>query len=102
MRLVSLTFAGYRRFGERTKINLDGKLIALVGPNEAGKTTILEALARMLDESPISQRERTRPSEPPIRTLRSSRFGCLSTTILPALRYATARSRHDGSSWDTR
>ena len=61
---MSLTLAGYRRFGERTKINLDGKLIALVGPNEAGKTTILEALARMLDESPISQRERTRPSEP--------------------------------------
>jgi predicted ATP-dependent endonuclease of OLD family len=64
MRLVKLTLAGYKRFGEKTPVNLDGKLIALVGPNEAGKTTILQALTRMVDESPISPRERTRPSEP--------------------------------------
>jgi energy-coupling factor transporter ATP-binding protein EcfA2 len=64
MRLVKLSLAGYKRFSEKTSVNLDGKLIALVGPNEAGKTTILQALARMFDTSPISQRERTRPSEP--------------------------------------
>ena len=102
MRLVSLTLAGYRRFGERTKINLDGKLIALVGPNEAGKTTILEALARMLTSRRYPSGSGRALQSPPIRTLRSSRFGYLSRTTLLALRYPMARSRHGGSSWDTR
>jgi len=60
MRLISVELEGYRRFKHRTKIFLDGKLTALVGPNEAGKSTILAALERLDDGDPIAARDRTR------------------------------------------
>jgi predicted ATP-dependent endonuclease of OLD family len=46
MRLVSARIKGYGRLVD-TKINLDSKVIAVVGPNEAGKTTLLKALAQI-------------------------------------------------------
>jgi hypothetical protein len=64
MRLITIWLEGYKRFQERTKINFDGKLIALVGPNEAGKTTVLSALGRLNDDGAITLAERTRPSNP--------------------------------------
>ncbi|MFL5780632.1 MAG: ATP-dependent nuclease [Thermoleophilaceae bacterium] len=60
MRLISLQLHGFRRFAERTKVVFDGKLTALVGPNEAGKTTVLDALRRLDDSEPINQLDRTR------------------------------------------
>jgi predicted ATP-dependent endonuclease of OLD family len=44
MKLLSATIHGYKRFGKKSTINLDGKLIALIGPNEAGKSSLLNAL----------------------------------------------------------
>lgn len=64
MRLIKIKIAGYRRFKDPTTINFDGKLIALVGPNEAGKSTILEAVERVGDTDPISIQERTRATVP--------------------------------------
>jgi predicted ATP-dependent endonuclease of OLD family len=44
MELKSLTLKGFRRFAQKTKLSLEGKLVALVGSNEAGKTSLLQAV----------------------------------------------------------
>ena len=59
MRLVSLDLDGYRRF-VKSKINFDSPMIAIVGPNEAGKTSVLEALMRLRSGVPFPPRELTR------------------------------------------
>lgn len=59
MRLISARVKGYGRIVD-SKVNLDAKVIAVVGPNEAGKTTLLNALA-FVDrggEIPLPQRSR--------------------------------------------
>ena len=43
MHLVWFELHGYKRFALPTKLHVDGKLIAIVGPNEAGKTSLLDA-----------------------------------------------------------
>jgi predicted ATP-dependent endonuclease of OLD family len=47
MRLISVELHGFRRFRNKTKMQLDGKLIAIIGSNEAGKSSFLEALQRL-------------------------------------------------------
>jgi energy-coupling factor transporter ATP-binding protein EcfA2 len=59
LRLIAAEIKGFGRIAD-AKINLDGKVIAIVGPNEAGKTTLLKALAHLdtSDELPLWQRSR--------------------------------------------
>lgn len=47
MKLISVTVNGFRRFKNETKMDLDGKLIAIVGANEAGKSSFLEVLQEL-------------------------------------------------------
>ncbi|HEX8130057.1 MAG TPA: AAA family ATPase [Pyrinomonadaceae bacterium] len=47
MKLISATIQGYKRFAQKSMINLDGKLIAIVGPNEAGKSSLLRVLQHL-------------------------------------------------------
>ena len=41
MRLVEIELTGFRRFEETTRINVNGSVVCFVGPNEAGKSSIL-------------------------------------------------------------
>ncbi len=44
MKLNLLEVCGFRRFRKETKLALNGKLVALLGPNEAGKSSVLRAV----------------------------------------------------------
>lgn len=62
MRLISAHVQGYGRIVD-SKINLDAKVIAIVGPNEAGKTTLLKALAHVDGETAVPVPQRSRATE---------------------------------------
>ncbi|WP_166383029.1 AAA family ATPase [Catellatospora methionotrophica] len=53
MRLTKVHVHGFRRLVD-TSVNVDAKLIAFLGPNEAGKTSFLEALTTIADPSEIA------------------------------------------------
>jgi ABC-type cobalamin/Fe3+-siderophores transport system ATPase subunit len=59
MRLVKAEIKGFGRLAQGT-INLDNKVIAVVGPNEAGKTTLLNALAYIDNQKALAPTERSR------------------------------------------
>ncbi|MGD0165909.1 MAG: AAA family ATPase [Gaiellaceae bacterium] len=65
MRLLWFSLHGYRRFEERADINLDGRLLAIVGPNEAGKSSVLQALTHLNHEEPFGRGELTRREQIP-------------------------------------
>jgi hypothetical protein len=48
VRLTKIEFHGYKRLAN-TSCNVDGRLVAFLGPNEAGKSSVLEALRWLSD-----------------------------------------------------
>lgn len=62
MRLISARIRGYGRIVD-SKINLDAKVIAIVGPNEAGKTTLLKALGHVDSKEAVPVPQRSRAAE---------------------------------------
>src|SRR5438128_4161860 len=48
LRLTKISMRGYARFADAS-CNVDGRVIAFVGPNEAGKTSLLKALHWLTD-----------------------------------------------------
>ena len=64
MRLINAEIKGYGRLVD-SKVNLDSKVIAIVGPNEAGKTTLLKALEFLSAGGVLSPLLRSR-TKPPI------------------------------------
>jgi antitoxin component of MazEF toxin-antitoxin module/energy-coupling factor transporter ATP-binding protein EcfA2 len=55
MRMVALRLQGYRRFERETTLDLTPRVVAVVGPNEAGKSSLLDAMENIGD--PSSDRE---------------------------------------------
>ncbi|WP_169579589.1 AAA family ATPase [Ruania albidiflava] len=62
MRLISAHVQGYGRIVD-SKINFDAKVIAIAGPNEAGKTSLLKALAHVDGETALPVTQRSRATE---------------------------------------
>ncbi|MGA6220370.1 AAA family ATPase [Streptomyces umbrinus] len=63
MRLHSVNFNNYRRFAGESSLVIDEPIVALVGPNEAGKTSILEALLGSGSKNSFNVRDLTRGIE---------------------------------------
>ena len=59
MRLISARFWAFGRLAE-AQVNLDHKVVAIVGPNEAGKTTLLRALAYINNGESLTVAQRSR------------------------------------------
>lgn len=54
MKLTKVVLHGYKRFEQRSSMNVDGKLVAVVGPNESGKSSFLEALMHLNHTNPLN------------------------------------------------
>ncbi|MDE0065935.1 MAG: AAA family ATPase [Acidimicrobiaceae bacterium] len=63
MRLVWFELRDFRRF-ERAEVNLDAPVVALVGPNEAGKSSLLNALSFLSHSGEFDDRDFTRDTNP--------------------------------------
>ena len=64
MELLSVSLTGYKRFKKTTSLQTNGKLIALLGPNEAGKSSLLQAIAHLAHGEAITTEEQSRDIEP--------------------------------------
>lgn len=60
MRLLKVELSGFKRFAERARFTVDSDVVALVGPNEAGKSSVLKALAELNDDGPIAKGDLSR------------------------------------------
>ncbi len=65
MRLIGVEVQGYRRFADRVSVRFLEDLVALVGQNEAGKTSFLEALEEFNTEGQIEESDQTRRADIP-------------------------------------
>ncbi|HWD40744.1 MAG TPA: chromosome segregation protein SMC [Fimbriimonas sp.] len=55
MRLKSVRIFGFKTFADRTEFNLDGSVIAVVGPNGCGKSNLVDAILWGLGEGNARQ-----------------------------------------------
>jgi len=51
MRLNRIVLAGFKSFADRVEIPMDGRCIAIVGPNGCGKSNVVDAIRWVLGES---------------------------------------------------
>jgi predicted ATP-dependent endonuclease of OLD family len=63
MELFQVDVAGYRKFRDRARLKARGKLIAILGANEAGKSSLLRAIERLGDGEPYLPHEKSRSLE---------------------------------------
>lgn len=66
MQLIKVGLQGYARFREHQELDVDAPMVALIGPNEAGKTSLLRALLCLNDDSRFDSREPSRDRQAPV------------------------------------
>jgi energy-coupling factor transporter ATP-binding protein EcfA2 len=60
LELQSITLSGFRRFAQETELRTNGKLVAILGPNEAGKTSLLRAMTHIGNNKSFARSDLTR------------------------------------------
>src|SRR6056297_3062645 len=60
MNLLRITLNGFRRFSQKSTLNCSGRIIALLGPNESGKSSCVEALMCLNNDSEIKPQDISR------------------------------------------
>lgn len=55
LELFRVELAGYKKFKTKTHIKTGGKLVAILGANEAGKSSLLSAMVRLNDREPFER-----------------------------------------------
>ena len=63
MNLLRITLNGFRRFSQKSTLNCSGRIVALLGPNESGKSSCLEALMYLNNDDEIKPHDISR--DPP-------------------------------------
>lgn len=63
MRLTKIEFSGFRRLYSAT-CNTDARLVAFLGPNEAGKSSVLNGLQWYFDGQALGSKDRSRHAKP--------------------------------------
>jgi AAA domain, putative AbiEii toxin, Type IV TA system len=58
--LIGAQIVGYKRFGTEVRMELAPRLVSIIGPNAAGKSSFLDALVHLNGDSEFSEDERTR------------------------------------------
>jgi predicted ATP-dependent endonuclease of OLD family len=59
MELFQVDIAGFRKFKEKTTIKTRGKVLAILGANEAGKSSLLKALVHLNSNDPFESDEKS-------------------------------------------
>jgi predicted ATP-dependent endonuclease of OLD family len=72
MELFQVEITGFRKFKEKASLKTRGKLLAILGPNEAGKSSLLRALERLDDNTSFEANERSRGLNPNATTIKAT------------------------------
>lgn len=64
MHLFKVEFKGYKRLRDIVTMDADPAVVCIVGPNAAGKSSLLDALVHLNDDRAFEARERTRGLDP--------------------------------------
>lgn len=59
MELYQVEVCGYRKFKSATHLKTRGKIVSILGSNEAGKSSLLKAIERLNDDEPYSEEEKS-------------------------------------------
>jgi predicted ATP-dependent endonuclease of OLD family len=81
MRLVSVRIEGYKRFASDVVLYVNRPVLAVVGPNEAGKTSLLRALEHLSKEGAFERRELTDREQDWAQWVVSARFALESEDL---------------------